>query len=165
MDVSPEGVVYVTYTFDGLGVYSWESSTLTHLAQVDDGGLYYGVKAKADGIIYVACGYDGLRVYRFSGYVGTEDISSQPIIFALEQNYPNPFNPTTAISYQLSDDSQVELTIYDLAGKKIKTLINEYQSAGYHTVNWTASIFPSGIYLYSLIAGDFIETKKMLFMK
>jgi hypothetical protein len=88
-----------------------------------------------------------------------------PKICTLYQNYPNPLNPTTTISYQLSADSDVELTIYDIAGRKIKTLIKEYQPTGYHSVNWNASSFPSGIYLYRLKAGNFIETKKMVLLK
>jgi flagellar hook assembly protein FlgD len=59
----------------------------------------------------------------------------------------------------------VELSIYDINGRKITTLVNEVQSAGYHTVNWDASKFSSGIYIYRLQAGDYVETKKMVLMK
>jgi hypothetical protein len=88
-----------------------------------------------------------------------------PAEFALENNYPNPFNPQTAISYQLSTNSQVELTIYDMNGRKVTDLINEHKSAGYHEVSWDASGFTSGIYFYRLTAGEFVETKKMILMK
>jgi len=88
-----------------------------------------------------------------------------PTEFALDDNMPNPFNPQTAISYQLSTDSQVELTIYDMNGRKVADLINEHRSAGYHSVTWDASGFTSGIYFYRLTAGDFVDTKKMIFMK
>jgi hypothetical protein len=88
-----------------------------------------------------------------------------PLTSHLNQNFPNPFNPTTTIRYQLSTDSQVELTIYDLAGREVATLIDDYQLTGYHSVNWNATFFPSGIYLYRLITDDFVETKKMVLMK
>ena len=88
-----------------------------------------------------------------------------PQEFALEANYPNPFNPQTAISYQLSTNSQVELTIYDMYGRKVADLINEHKSAGYHSITWDASGLSSGIYFYRLTAGEFVETKKMVFMK
>jgi len=88
-----------------------------------------------------------------------------PVDHYLSQNYPNPFNPITSISFQLSAVSDVELSIYDMKGKKIATLINENKPAGYYKVNWDASDFSSGIYFYRLHAGNFVETKKMVFMK
>jgi len=86
-------------------------------------------------------------------------------LFFIDQNYPNPFNPVTAISFELSADSQVELSIYDISGRKVTTLINDTKSIGYHTVNWDASGYSSGIYIYRLQAGAFVDTKKMVFMK
>ncbi|MCF7833325.1 MAG: T9SS type A sorting domain-containing protein [Candidatus Marinimicrobia bacterium] len=88
-----------------------------------------------------------------------------PEFISLDQNYPNPFNPITAINYRLPENSDVELLIYDITGKKIKTLVNDLQFAGHHTVNWDASEFSSGIYFYRLIIGDFVDTKKMVLMK
>jgi phosphopantetheinyl transferase len=88
-----------------------------------------------------------------------------PSAFLLHQNYPNPFNPITAISYELSAISNVDLSIYDMNGKKVATLVNGSKLAGYHSVNWDASNVGSGIYFYRLQAGSFVETKKMVFMK
>ena len=88
-----------------------------------------------------------------------------PTEFTLKANYPNPFNPTTAIRYQLSAISEVNLSIYDMNGKKVATLVNGSKLAGYHSVNWDASNISSGIYFYRLQAGDFVDTKKMVFMK
>ncbi len=90
---------------------------------------------------------------------------ARPTEFKLSQNYPNPFNPTTAISYQLSAFSRVELNIYDLNGHKIKTLISGMQDPGYYTVNFYAGDLPSGVYLYRLSAGNEVVTKKMVLMK
>jgi len=88
-----------------------------------------------------------------------------PITFGLSQNYPNPFNPTTAISLQLSADSEVELSIFDMNGGKVATLVNGSKPKGHYTVSWDASGLSSGIYFYRLQAGDLVETKKMVFMK
>ena len=78
----------------------------------------------------------------------------------LGKNFPSLFNPTTAISCHLSVKSQFELTIYDVSGKRIGTLVNKFQSAGNHMVNWDASHVSSGIYFYRLQAGGLANTKK-----
>ena len=111
--------------------------------------------------------YDAGSAYIFSITGNDVGISAYdiPRKFILENNRPNPFNPTTAIKYQLSADSQVELTIYDMKGRKVANLINEHKSAGYHSVTWDASGLSSGIYFYRLTAGEFVETKKMVLMK
>lgn len=88
-----------------------------------------------------------------------------PNEFALEQNYPNPFNPSTKIYYTIGSNQFVQLKIYDLLGKEIATLVNEYRDAGSYNINFDASNLTSGIYLYKLQAGDFVQTKKMLLMK
>jgi len=80
-------------------------------------------------------------------------------------NYPNPFNPTTVISYQLPKDGIVIVKVYDILGKEVKSLVNEYKSAGNYTVSFDASHLASGIYFYQLRAGNFISTKKMLLLK
>ena len=92
----------------------------------------------------------------------TEKITRQ---FALAQNYPNPFNPTTAIRYRLSAVSQVELSSYNVLGQRIATLVNEKLAAGDYQVDWDASGFPSGIYYYRIIAGDFEQVRKMILIK
>lgn len=93
-----------------------------------------------------------------------------PQEYALQQNYPNPFNPTTNISYQIETASNVSLIIYDVLGSKVKTLVSGYQAPGYHTVTWNGrSDFGgkvnSGVYLYTLKAGQLLESKKMILMK
>ncbi len=88
-----------------------------------------------------------------------------PKEFKLEQNFPNPFNPTTTIQYQLPKDSKVTLIVYDILGSEVTKLINEEQTAGYKEVKFNASYFASGMYIYRLIAGKYISTKKMLMIK
>jgi predicted secreted protein len=81
------------------------------------------------------------------------------------QNFPNPFNPTTEISWQLAVSSPVRLAVYDLAGQEIAILINETKTAGIHQITFDGSNLASGIYLYHLQAGQFVETKKMILLK
>jgi L-ascorbate metabolism protein UlaG (beta-lactamase superfamily) len=88
-----------------------------------------------------------------------------PSKFNLEQNYPNPFNPSTVIRYQLPMNSQVSLKIYDLMGREVATLILEFQNAGLYDITWNAGKITSGIYYYKLVAGSFVETKKLTLLK
>ncbi|RQW01861.1 T9SS C-terminal target domain-containing protein, partial [candidate division KSB1 bacterium] len=85
--------------------------------------------------------------------------------FALWQNYPNPFNPTTTIEFALPKADKVKLTIYDILGRKIATLLDERMEAGVHTVTFDAGKFSSGVYIYSLKASDRTMHKKMMLIK
>jgi hypothetical protein len=88
-----------------------------------------------------------------------------PTSFSLSQNYPNPFNPATTIKYDLPQNSDVTLKVYDVLGKEVATLVNENQSAGTYTVKFNANNFASGIYFYRISAGSFTQTKKFILMK
>ncbi|MDO9549053.1 MAG: T9SS type A sorting domain-containing protein [Candidatus Marinimicrobia bacterium] len=88
-----------------------------------------------------------------------------PNILYLYQNYPNPFNPTTIISYQLPKSSHVKLSIYDISGRLVETLVNDYKNVGYYSVEWNAKNVGSGIYLYRIDAGNFSSVKKCLAVK
>jgi hypothetical protein len=94
---------------------------------------------------------------------------SVPSEFTLSQNYPNPFNPSTKIDFALPFDSKVFITIFDITGKSIKTLIRESRSAGYHTVTFNSANLSTGIYLYRITANSatqyFSSTRKMIIMK
>jgi len=85
--------------------------------------------------------------------------------FSLEQNYPNPFNPSTTISWQSPLSSHHTLKVYDLLGREIATLVDEYKPAGSYEVEFDASQISSGIYFYTLQAGEFTSTKKLILMK
>ena len=88
-----------------------------------------------------------------------------PNKYDLSQNYPNPFNPTTKIDFELSNDSKVIITIFDILGRDVITLVNEIQIAGYYTIDFNASNLASGIYYYRMSANDFSITKKMMLIK
>jgi photosystem II stability/assembly factor-like uncharacterized protein len=86
--------------------------------------------------------------------------SGIPESYGISQNYPNPFNPTTTINYQLPVNGFVTLKIYDLLGRKVATLVNGRQNAGYYYATFNASNLPSGVYFYRLQAGSFMQTRK-----
>jgi hypothetical protein len=94
-----------------------------------------------------------------------ESQSGLPTSFALSQNYPNPFNPTTAINYQLPTQRHVTLVVYDMLGREVATLVNEFKHPGAYTVQWDGSGLASGVYFYRLSAGSFVQLKKMLLLK
>jgi hypothetical protein len=99
-------------------------------------------------------------------YTGIEDDEkSLPTEFDLLQNYPNPFNPRTTIRYNLPEQAHVNITIYDILGRKVETLVNENRQAGYHQVTWDAAEHATGIYFYRIVAGDFSESYKMTMIK
>jgi hypothetical protein len=107
-------------------------------------------------------------LYNLGG--GTVGIQNQQIIeiptaFSLAQNFPNPFNPTTTIKFSIPEARIVSLKIYNILGEEVKTLVDEYKEIGNHTVRFEANNLASGIYFYSLQAGSFVETKKMILIK
>ena len=122
--------------------------------------------------------YTEFLVYAYVSF-GVSDVKQvvelTPTSFNLSQNYPNPFNPSTVISYQLPKGSHVSLKIYDVLGKEVTTLVDEYQNAGAHNAQFSIlnSQLSSGVYFYRLVAVDpsqgsgqsFVQTKKMILMK
>ena len=105
-----------------------------------------------------------------SAVLSADEEMGMPVNFALKQNYPNPFNPSTQIQYALPSESKVLISIYDLTGRKVKTLVNEVQSAGHRSVMWNATNeigrpVSAGMYIYSIQAGNFIQNRKMVLMK
>jgi Leucine-rich repeat (LRR) protein len=113
-------------------------------------------------------------------YVGEQDTTNCgqvsitdetfPLIYKLQNAYPNPFNPVTTLSYDLPEDALVNVTIYDMVGRQVSTLISSQQSAGYKSIQWNATNsagqpVSAGLYLYTIQAGEFRETKKMVLLK
>lgn len=88
-----------------------------------------------------------------------------PTSYSLKQNYPNPFNPSTQIAFDLPSASNVELSIYNVLGQEVKTLINQQMEAGSHIITFDGSNLSSGIYFYRLSAENFTATKKMMMLK
>ena len=103
------------------------------------------------------------------GLSGIKIISSQtPNQFSLSQNYPNPFNPSTKIKFQIpigTSVAQIFLSVYDILGREITTLVDQQLQPGTYEVEWDASQYPSGVYFYKLTSGEFAETKRMVLLK
>ncbi len=124
----------------------------------------FGSTASNSGVIY--------RIRRKPGPTTAvaETVHNIPIAFSLSEAWPNPFNPHTTIAYQLPVAMDVFLAIYNIRGQKIATLIKQRWAAGFHTVRWNGTndageSVTSGIYLYRMQAGDFVQTKRLLFLK
>jgi hypothetical protein len=105
--------------------------------------------------------FDGTIAY--SSEVAVE--VSNPLTYQLDQNYPNPFNPVTNITYSLPSDNQVSLVVYDAIGNEVTVLVNKFEKSGKHSVQFNASNLSSGVYFYTIKAGDFTSTKKLVLMK
>ena len=108
---------------------------------------------------------DTTITFKTSGVNSVEENSAQPTACLLLQNYPNPFNPETTIRYQINKNSFVSIKVYDVLGKEIAVLVNERKEDGTYAVKFNASNFPTGLYFYTLRAGSFVETRKMIFAK
>jgi hypothetical protein len=96
------------------------------------------------------------------GGIQTAEVPNQ---FYLNQNYPNPFNPVTTIKYGIPKSANVTLKIYDMLGREVTTLVNEKKDPGTYNVEFDATNFASGLYLYKITAGDFSAVKKMMLIK
>ena len=178
---------YVTLTWDpaeddGLQYYLLERSTDPEFTEETVVSNYVMTNYFEDSSLE----YDTEYFYRVSYYAGdwselsdvisvtlewmNVDGSQIPDVYALHQNYPNPFNPVTNLSYDLPENAMVNITIYDMMGRIVSTLVNENQSAGYKALRWNATNntgqpVSAGVYIYTIQAGDFNKTKKMILLK
>ena len=122
-------------------------------------GIYYNQDYRDYGIS-IRCLKDGTTA------VGSDNEKEIPLEYSLSQNYPNPFNPSTLIRYQIPTSGNVTLKVYDVLGKEVASLVNEYKPAGRYEVTFDAQNLTSGVYFYRLQAGGFFkESKKMIVVK
>lgn len=142
--VSPKAITF-SYTAPAV------SGTDTLYATVDRGysGAYNWAPNK------------GIKVKLATGIVNNET----PLKYYLSQNFPNPFNPVTKVNYGVIKSANVKITVFDMLGKEVATLVNEYQTAGNYFTTFDAAKYSSGIYYYKIEAGDFVEVKKMSLIK
>ena len=104
--------------------------------------------------------------YNTNFTIGVKTLSTEiPASYSLEQNYPNPFNSMTKIQFQVQSSKFVKLIVYDLLGKEVRTLVNEYKDAGSYIVSFDGSELSSGIYFYKMRAGDFVRVRRMVLIK
>jgi len=144
------GLTWTTMTTSGL-------TGITHMEFKRVGTAVYGYAATGNGAI--------LKVTDIVTEVSTVN-NFVPDNFNLEQNYPNPFNPTTTINFSIPTSSKVSLKVYDALGKEVSTLVDEFKNAGNYSADFTAtSSLTSGIYFYTITAGNFVDTKKLMLVK
>ncbi|RPI15116.1 MAG: T9SS C-terminal target domain-containing protein [Ignavibacteriae bacterium] len=119
-----------------------------------------------DNTTLLGCVLDGVVYGDTSFIVGIKQISSEvPDKFSLSQNYPNPFNPSTTIEFDIPASCVASLTIYDVTGRRVESLVNELVPPGRYRVLWNAENYSSGVYFYKLSADDFSVTKRMVLIK
>ena len=88
-----------------------------------------------------------------------------PLKYEITDVFPNPFNPITTISFSIPQSGMVSLKVYDITGRVTTTLKDEYMSAGYYSINWNADGYPSGMYFVEMIAGEYVNTQKLVLVK
>ncbi|MBX7045130.1 MAG: T9SS type A sorting domain-containing protein [Ignavibacteria bacterium] len=160
---------YLTVKYNPSGVFQWSKryhgtnsmSSVAVSGDVDNFGNVYISGTAQTG----PSDYDFLTV-KYNPLTGITNFeNSLPVKNYLHQNYPNPFNPSTEINFELKEKGFTELKIFDLSGKEIQTLISTELTAGKHSFTWNAAHLSSGIYFYSLSAGNYSETKKLILLK
>jgi photosystem II stability/assembly factor-like uncharacterized protein len=135
-----------------------------------DGGLdgYSILSLAVDGQQNLIAGTNGNGLYKSTAPVTSVREGAQemlPHAISLGQNYPNPFNPTTSVWYSVPRTGAVSLRVYDILGREVATLVDNIRQRGEYTVEWNAELMPSGIYLYKLVAGGSIETRKAVLIR
>ena len=93
------------------------------------------------------------------------DEEKLPAVFSLHGNYPNPFNASTTIQYELKENSAITISIFNIHGKEIDMIVNDYQQAGEHSITWNGQYVPSGIYFIRLSSGEIVQTRKAVLLK
>jgi hypothetical protein len=117
-----------------------------------------------DGIIYYRLKQvDFNGSYNYSQVIEVNGVTVSTL--QLEQNYPNPFNPSTTIKYQIGNDEFVNFKVFNSLGEEVAELVNQLQESGTYEINFVGKVLPSGIYVYQITAGNYVESKKMLLLK
>ncbi len=167
-----------TILIDSLSENNWKTISIPFGGTIDEVSFVVnGNDTTAQFYGSVVFNIDNILIQKnISGDIETltsfeEDISTDieqetvPTEIVLAQNYPNPFNPVTVIKFMNPESGNIKLTVYDILGREVATLVNEYKPAGNYEVKFNAAGFASGTYLYVLQAGNYTQTKKMILLK
>jgi len=161
---------FATVKYNSAGIQKWVIRYEFDSTGVNDRPS--GISVGESGDVYVA-GTSGMSnwsvwsivKYAQAGFVSVGVLPGLPTHFTLAQNYPNPFNPTTTISFDIPYRTRAILVVYNLLGQHIATLVDEEREAGRYRVEWNAGSIASGVYLYRLEAGSFVQTMKLVLLK
>ncbi len=162
-------IVLTKYEESGAVTFSYDYSSGSNMEDVAyDMKLGNGDEIYITGKSMASITHFDFLTLKFSQPIGIEPISSEiPSEFSLSQNYPNPFNPATKIKFAIPPGyaSQTSLSVYDILGRQVAVLVNQQLRPGSYEVDWDASAYPSGVYLYTVSSVSFNETKKMVLLK
>ncbi len=164
--LTQDGTGVADVSFFGVDAAPYRTNTL----YLDSGSQYDGVYCPPPihddiekyGVWFVTFDSNGGKIIPVEGVAVEEDAQAA---YALGQNAPNPFNPTTTIGFTLAEAGNVTIDVYNVAGQRIDTLVNDFMDAGSHSVVWNASGFSAGVYFYTVNSGDFTKTMKMTLLK
>ena len=162
-----KGWKLVSWNMEEDGVVGWVNGNSSYSGNgyVDSFQLTYTDGANANGFVVI----DDFRIVQYGVPTSVEgDLLGEnglPTRVELRQNYPNPFNPTTNIEFALPQNSEVKITLYNISGQKVATIVDKAMSAGTHTVNFDASALSSGIYIYQMQTANEVMTRKMTLIK
>ncbi len=134
---------------EGISLFILENDTLANI----DSFQYNGLSPDM-----------GAFEYGLETHIKSDDLV-YPGTNLLHQNFPNPFNPSTIIRYQIPEDSHVELSVFNINGQKVTTLVSQKQNAGYYQYEWNAGDLAGGVYLYRLITDNFVQMKKLILLR
>jgi hypothetical protein len=165
------------FTPTGSPIMDWRYPSIPEIVSVsatDEDVIVVDISMQGDTIAGSTVNSEGqptgvtAQYYHFKTEIIVENAGKDPLVvneFTLDQNYPNPFNPSTSINYTLAERSNVSVKVYDVLGNEVATLVNSTQEAGAHAINFDASDLASGLYIYTLKAGNFTSSKKMMLLK
>lgn len=163
---------FITIKYTSAGVMLWNRSFHVYNEAEFDEGAFVAVDKNNN--VYIAGNHDDpihsrkalFGLLKYSQSVGITNISSEiPDNYKLYQNYPNPFNPKTIITYEIPENSLITLKVYDIQGKELVTLVNEFQNAGKYEAEFNGNYLSSGVYLYKLSSENFSKTNRMVLLK
>ncbi|MBX7042484.1 MAG: SBBP repeat-containing protein [Ignavibacteria bacterium] len=157
---------FVTVKLDPSGVMKW-NMTCSGPALNDNATC---MEVDKNGSVYVSGNSQGnegdIMTVKYSQLTDIKESYSLNFTeYELRQNFPNPFNPVTTIAYGLPQAGNVTVKIFDMTGREVRTLVNEFKEAGYHSAAFDGSSLPSGTYIYSICAGSYVSAKKMVLLK
>ena len=136
----------------------WQTWTIAStIADINKGNFKIRILAEKGGF--------NLNWFEFVTISDAKSENNLPSSYSLYQNYPNPFNPSTKIKYSIPLEGNVKLIVYDILGKEVKSLVNEYKKAGSYEIQFNSLALPSGIYFYKILSGRFFATRKMVLVK